>query len=121
MTTFSKVLLSGSTGGRPVLVAATASPGTTIHATGISATIVDEIWLYATNTDTTDRKLTIQFGDTTSPNDLIEFTVKAEDGLYLVVPGLPLVGTGAAARTVRAFCASANVVTIVGYVNRITP
>lgn len=121
MATFDKVLLSGSTGGRPIKVAATTSPGTTIHATGISATILDEVWLYASNTDTTDRKLTIQFGDTTSPDDLIELEIPAESGLVLLVPGLPLVGTGAAARTVRAFCASANVVNIVGYVNRITP
>lgn len=121
MATFSKQILSGSTGGRPIKVAATASPGTTVHATGVSATTIDEVWLYATNTDTTDRKLTIQFGDTTSPDDLIELEVVAESGLVLLVPGLPLVGTGAAARTVRAFCASANVVTILGYVNRIVP
>jgi hypothetical protein len=121
MATFSKLLLSGSTGGRPIKVAATASPGTTVHTTGVSATTIDEIWLYATNTDTTDRKLTVEFGDTTSPDDLIELTVKAESGLVLLVPGLPLVGTGAAGRVVRAFAASANVVTIVGYVNRIVP
>jgi hypothetical protein len=121
MPSFSKQLLSGSTGGRPILVAATATPGTTIHATGTSATTVDEVWLYASNTDTTDRKLTIQFGDTSSPGDLLELTVKAEDGLVLLVPGLPLAGTGAAARTVRAFCATTNVVNIIGYVNRITP
>jgi hypothetical protein len=119
MATFSKVLLSGSTGGRPILVAATASPGTTVHATGISAATIDEVWLYASNTDTTDRKLTIQFGDTTSPNDLIELEIKAESGLVLLAPGLPLVGTGAAARTVRAFAATANHINIVGYVNRI--
>ena len=121
MGTFDKVLLSGSTQGRGILVAATTSPGTTIHATGISATIEDEIWLYASNTDATDRKLTIEFGGTTSPNDLIEFTVKAESGLYLIVPGLVLTGTGAAASTIRAFAATTNVINIFGYVNRITP
>lgn len=121
MATFDKVLLSGSTGGRPILVAATSSPGTTIHTTGISAATIDEVWLYASNTDTTDRKLTIQFGDTTSPNDLIELTIKAENGLVLIAPGLPLVGTGAAGRVVRAFAAAGNLVNIIGYVNRITP
>jgi hypothetical protein len=121
MATFSKVLLSGSTGGRLIKVAATATPGTTIHATGTSATIIDEIWLYASNTDSTDRKLTIEFGGTSAPDDLIEFTVKAESGLYLMVPGLVLTGDGAAARTVRAFAASANVLNIGGFVNRITP
>lgn len=121
MATFSKELLSGSTNGRMIKVAATATAGTLIHATGTSATIEDEIWLYAVNSDTTARKLTIEFGGTTSPDDLIEFTVAAESGLYLVVPGLVLTGTGSAANNVRAFAASANVISIAGYVNRITP
>lgn len=120
MATFSKQLLSGSTGGRLIKVAATASTGTTIHATGTSSSIIDEVWLYAVNSDTTARKLTIEYGGTTSPDDQIELTVAAESGLVLVVPGLILAGTGAAARTVTAFCATANVVLIGGYVNRIT-
>ena len=120
MATFSKQLLSGSTGGRLIKVAATATTGTTIHATGTSSSIIDEIWLYAVNSDTTNRKLTIEFGNTTSPDDLIELTVTAESGLVLVVPGLVLAGTGAAARTVTAFAATANVISIGGYVNRIT-
>jgi hypothetical protein len=121
MATFTKELLSGSTNGRGILVAATGTPGTTIHATGTSATIEDEIWLYASNTDTTDRKLTIEYGGTSSPNDLIELTIKAESGLTLVVPGLILAGTGVAANTIRAFAATTNVINIFGYVNRITP
>lgn len=121
MATFSKQKLSGSTDGRMILVAATATAGTTIHATGTSATIIDEVWLYAVNSSSTDVKLTIEYGGTTSPNDLIEFTVKAENGLYLMVPGLILTGTGAAANTVRAFAGTTNVISIGGYVNRITP
>lgn len=120
MATYSKVHLSGSTGGRLIKVAATATTGTTIHATGTSSSTIDEVWLYAVNSDTTDRKLTIEFGGTTSPDDTIEFTVKAENGLYLVVPGLLLSGTGAAARTITAFAAAANVILIGGYINRIT-
>ena len=120
MATFSKVHLSGSTGGRMIKVAATATAGTTIHATGTSSSVIDVVWLYAVNSDTTDRKLTIEYGDTSSPDDLIEYTVKAENGLYLIVPGLILSGTGSAARTIRAFCATTNVVMIGGYVNRIS-
>lgn len=120
MASFSKQLLSGSTGGRPIKVVATATAGTLIHATGVSATTIDEVWLYAINTDTTDRKLTIEFGGVSAPDDLIEVTIKAESGLVLLVPGLPLSGDGAAARNVRAFAASANVVNIMGYVNRIS-
>jgi hypothetical protein len=120
MAQFTKVLLSGSTGGRPILVAATSSPGTTIHDTGTVAATLDELWLWAQNTDTTDRKLTIEFGGTTAPNDLIEITITAESGLMPVVQGLVLAGTGAAARTVKAFAASTNLVTVLGYVNRIS-
>lgn len=114
------VLLSGSTTGRQIKVAATSTPGTTIHATGTSATVFDEIWLYASNSDTTDRKLTIEWGGTTSPDDLLELTIPAESGDVLVVAGKRLTGTGAAAVTVRAFCATANVVMISGNVNRMT-
>ena len=119
MATFSKQILSGSTDGKAILVAATATAGTTIHTASSTTTTLDEIWIYAQNTDATDRKLTIEWGGTTSPNDLIEYTVKAENGLYLIIPGLILKGN-ATPLVVRAFAATANVITITGYVNRIT-
>lgn len=119
MATFSKIPLSGSTDGRMIKVAATATAGTTIHTGSTTVSTIDEIWLYAVNSDTTDRKLTIEFGGTSAPDDLIEFTVKAENGLYLMVPGLIIKGN-ATALVVRAFAATANVISIGGYVNRIT-
>lgn len=118
MATFTKQILSGSTDGRAIKVVATASSGTTIH-TGPTATgTIDEVWLYAMNTDTTARKLTIQWGGTTSPDDEIELVVPAESGLTLVAPGL-LIRGNATALVVRAFAATTNVITIHGYVNRI--
>src|SRR3990167_36137 len=115
---YSKQLLSGSTGGRPIKVVATATAGTVIHATGTSASIIDELWLWAQNSDSADRTLTIEFGGVTDPDDLIVklVTVPARAGLQIVVPGIPLVGTGAAARTVAAFASVASVVTVSGYV-----
>ena len=119
MATFSKIHLSGSTDGKLIKVAATATAGTTIHTGSTTATTYDELWLYAVNSDTTDRKLTIEFGGTSSPDDLIEQTITAESGLLLVVPGLVIKGN-ATALVVRAFAATANVVMVGGYVNRIT-
>jgi len=114
MATYSKALLSGSTNGRQIKVVATASSGTLIHTA--HATALDEIWLYAVNDTATDRLLTIQWGGTTATDDDIEFTVKAQNGLYLIVPGLLLTG----GTVVRAFCAAAaNAIQISGYVNRI--
>jgi hypothetical protein len=109
-----KLKLSGSTDGRPIKVAATATAGTTIHTA--HATNLDEVWLWVSNTDTTSRKLTIEFGGTTSPDDTIEVLVGGESGLVLVIPGLPLTNS----LVVRAFAETANVLNIVGFVNRIS-
>lgn len=119
MATFAKNTLSGSTDGRAIKLAATSTPGTLIHTGSTNTSVMDEIWLYAQNTDTSARKLTVEWGGTSSPDDLIEVTVPAESGLVLVVPGLIIKGN-ATALVVRGFAATANVVTIHGYVNRIT-
>ena len=113
MATFTKQILSGSTNGRGIKVAATSSAGTLIHTAPSSD--IDEVWIYAMNTDSASKKLTLEWGGTTSPDDLIEITLDAEPGLVLIVPGLPVTGSVA----IRAFAASANVVTIHGYANRI--
>jgi hypothetical protein len=119
MATYAKTILSGSTDGKAVKVAATATPGTTIHTGSSTAADLHEVWLYAQNTDTTARKLTIEWGGTASPDDLIELTVPAESGLVLVAPGLLIKGN-ATPLVIRAFAATADVVTIHGYVNTIT-
>jgi hypothetical protein len=120
MATYTKVLLSGSTQGKAIKVVATASTGTTIHATGTSATIQDEIWLYAYNSSATATALTIQFGGTTAVDNDIKITIPSLSGLTLVVPGMILTGTGSAGNTVSAYAGTTNVVTISGYVNRIS-
>jgi len=119
MATFSKVKLSGSTDGRAVKVSATATAGTTIHTGSTTATTYDEVWLYAVNTTTAAKKLTIEWGGTTSPDDLIELTIAAESGLVLVAPGLLIKGN-ATPLVVRAFAETADVIAIHGYVNQIT-
>jgi hypothetical protein len=120
MATLSKITLSGSTDGRMVKVAATATAGTTIHTGSSTATTYDEIWLYAVNSSASSVKLTIEWGSTSSPDDLIELSIPAESGLYLIAPGLVLKGNSSAALVVRAFAGTANVINIAGYVNRIT-
>lgn len=117
MATYSKRVLSGSTDGRPIKIAATATPGTTIHTATATSGEIDELWLWAVNTYTVTHKLTVEWGGTTAPDDLIEVGIPAGSGLVLVVPGLP-VRNGV---IVRAFAAAANVVNVVGYANRIAP
>jgi hypothetical protein len=102
-----------------IKVAATATAGTTLHTGSTTATTFDEIWLYAVNSSASNVKLTVEYGGTSSPDDLIEFTVPAESGLYVIVPGLVIKGN-ATPLVVRAFAATTNVINIAGYVNRIT-
>lgn len=118
MATAVKRKLSGSTDGLGIKVVATASSGTTIHTAvaGTTAGTFDEIWLYAYNSDSVDRLLTIQFGGTATPDDDIKVTVPAQLGVSLIVPGLILQN----ASVVRAYAASANVIIIYGFVNAIT-
>ena len=120
MATFTKTKLSGSTDGRGILVAQTATAGDTIHTGSGTATTYDEIWLYAMNTHSADVKLTLEWGGVTSPNDLIEITIGTEAGLVLVAPGLLIKGNASTALIVKAFAATTNVITIHGYVNQIT-
>lgn len=119
MSTFSKLRLSGSTGGRPIKVSATSTPGTTLHTTGTSSTAIDEVWLYANNTSASAVELTVEFGGTSNPDDRIILSIPSKAGLVLVLPGLTLSGNGSAGRVVTAFAATTNVINITGYVNRV--
>lgn len=114
--TFSKLELSGSADGRPIKVAATSSPGTAIHTATSSITGYDEIWLWAINSDTTARLLTVQFGGTTAPDDSISATIPIVGALpVLIIPGLILQNS----LLVKAFAATTNVITLAGFVNRV--
>jgi len=118
MATIVKRKLSGSTDGKPVLIAATATAGTTIHTAvaGTTAGTYDEIWLYAYNGGTSPIVLTIEFGGATVPDQNIIATVAIKSGLMLVVPGLILQN----GMVVKAFAGTTNLITISGFVNSIT-
>lgn len=116
MAIYSKQLLSGSSNGQPILIAATASPGTLIHTATSSVVDFDETWLWCQNTSGSSVNLTIQYGGTTAPNNSFTLSMAAASGLYLLVPGL-ILNNGL---VVRAFAGTTNVLTIAGFVNRIT-
>ena len=116
MATYSKVLLSGGTTGKNIKVVPTATAGTTIHTAVAGTSDMDEVWLYACNTDAADVKLTIEYGGVASPDDLTEVTITAEAGWVLVCPGM-LLQNGL---VIKGFAGTGNVVMINGYVNRIT-
>lgn len=116
MATYTKRILSGSTNGKGIKVAQTATPGTTIHTAVTGTSDFDEVWIWAINSHTADVLLTIEYGDVSSPDNLIIGSIPAKSGLYTVVPGLLLQNDC----VIRAFADTANVVCIYGFVNRIT-
>jgi len=115
MATYSKVSLSGSTNGAGILVAATTTPGTIIHTAGAGTSGFDEVWIYCQNTSTSAVPLDVEYGGTAT-KDLIEITIQPESGLVLIAPGLFL-NNGL---VVRAFAGTTNVLSIHGYVNRVS-
>lgn len=116
---FNKNKLSASTDGAPIKVVATSTTGTTIHTavSGTTANTWDEVWLWAFNTDTTARKLTVEFDIANQSGNTLEVTIPPESGAFLLVPGWVMQN----GKLITAFCASANVVWIGGYVNEIRP
>jgi len=118
MGTITKNHLSQSSNGGPIAISATSSPGTIIHTTSITASIIDEIWLYATNNDISIRTLTIEVGGTAS-NNKITIGIPAQTGLSIILPGTIISGNGSTSSIIRAFSSSSNVVNVLGYINRI--
>lgn len=116
MATYSRVKLAGSTDGKLIKVVQTATLGTAIH-TAPAAGTNDEVHLWAVNSDTVERLLTIEFGGATSPDCLIQVTLPPKSGLIPVCPGLILTN----ALAVTAFAAAANVIMVGGFANRIAP
>lgn len=111
----SKIVLSGSTNGQPISVAATATPGTLIHDT--LATGIDEIYIWATNRTATAATLTIEWGGTGTSNHLCAgLVIPANSPPILISNGIALNG----ALRVRAFSGTANAINLSGHVNRIS-
>jgi len=108
--------LSGSTDGKGIKVAATSTPGTTIHTSVAGTTNFDEVWIWAFNAHTAAVELTIEWGGTTDPDNILVKTIPKDDGLFLVIPGLLLQNGG----VIKAFAGSGNVIVIYGYVNELT-
>lgn len=115
MPTYSRVLLSGSVSGKPISLAATATPGTLIHAAVAGAAAFDEIYLWVTNITGAVALLTIEWGGVTTADHLsTALNIPANSGPTLVAAGQVLNG----GLTVRAFSSVAAALNISGFVSR---
>jgi hypothetical protein len=116
MVTYTKTIFSQSTAGRGIKIGTTGTAGTLIHVPPTGTTDYDEIWIYAVNSDSSSIKMTVEFGGVTSPDDTIEVTIPAENGLILTIPGLVVQNSA----PVRVFAAREDVLLVHGFINRIT-
>lgn len=117
MTTFNRVLLSGSTSGKPIALAATATPGTLIHTAIAGSLAFDELYLWVSNVTALPASLTVEWGGVTAPGDLSMSAVPipANSPPTLISAGMVL----NAGSECRAFSSVAGALNIVGFVNRI--
>jgi hypothetical protein len=121
MATYTKQLLSQSTNGKSIVITATGANTTTIHTTQASSDIMDEVWLYATNSTAADVTLNVLYGGTDFSTDILfEGVIEAYAGNTLICPGLILKGNGTAGSSIYGNASVASGINIFGYVNRIS-
>lgn len=104
--------LSASTHGRGIKVVATATAGTTIHTGQASATLTDVVTLFAYNSDTSVRRVTLEWGGATAPDDNQTYDIPAKATVCIVTDQIIRNSL-----VVKAFCDVANVVALFGFVN----
>jgi hypothetical protein len=117
MALYTRQLLSGSTDGKMVVVAATATAGTLLHTAVSGSTSFDEIYLWASNVTASDATLTIEWGGVSDPGDHLvkALNIPANSNCIPIATGQVLNN----AKVVRAFSGTASAINISGYVNRI--
>lgn len=117
MTTFSRLLLSGSTSGREIPVVAVATAGTLIHTAVAGATSFDEIYAWASNVTGSSATLTVEWGGVTDPGDHMvkAYSIPANSAPIPIATGQVLNG----GLVMRAFSGTASAINISGFVNRI--
>jgi hypothetical protein len=117
MASYSGGPLSGSTNGRPIPVAATATPGTLIH-TAVSGTDgFDEVYIFASNVTGGVATLTVEFGGVADPGDHLikSYSIPSNSVPLPIAVGQRIQG----GVVVRAFSNSASAINVVGYYNRV--
>jgi hypothetical protein len=115
MATYSRVLLSGSTSGKPIPIN---NAATTIHTAVAGASSWDEIYLWASNVTAAAVTLSIEWGGSTDPGELMTktYSIPAYSAPIPIATGQVLNG----GLVCKGIAGSAYGINVTGYVNRIT-
>jgi hypothetical protein len=108
--------LSASTNGRPIAIAAVASPGTPLHVANANNTITqfDEVWILVSNVDTAAHTLKLQWGGTSAGD---EIDIPVQPGQTVIAAGGWRINNGL---TIRGYTDSASKLNCVGWVNNLS-
>lgn len=127
MAVYEKLNLSpgGTEGdGNPIQITDTSGNGSFLHDTSTDGAKQDEVWLWATNLHTADVQVTLHVGydnsGSAAATDRMIVTLPSKSGWVSILQGIPLRANGSTPRRVAAFADTANVINVVGYVNRIS-
>jgi len=115
MATITKEIFSGSTNGKGVLIAATATPGTLVHTAVAGTTDIDLVHLWASNSSVSAANITIEYGEATASANINSGTTVGA-APQKILDGIPLQN----GLTIKVFASTTNVINVYGYVNRIT-
>lgn len=115
--TYAPFTPSGSTSGKCVVVAATATPGTTFHTSVAGAAAWDEVYVWASNVTAAAQTLTIEWGGTGQANNaVLGLSIPANSPPIPIMTGQRINGT----LTLAAFSNAANAINLTVNVNRIS-
>lgn len=117
MAVYSRQLLSGSSSGQPIPVAATGTPGTLLHTAVAGANAFDEVYLWAANVTALPATLTIEWGGVADPGSHLvkAYSIAANSPPMPIAVGQCVNG----GVPVRAFSGTAGAINVTGFVNRI--
>ena len=116
MATYEKISLSNSPQGAGLYLSTFTE--TTVHATGNSSSVMDEVWLYLTNYQDDNVTIVVRVDGTA----VAKIQITATDNVKLVIPGFMFKGSGVNPLTISAEKVTpGGDVYVFGYVNRITP
>jgi len=117
ISSIERIPISGCSNGRGIKITGTTSEGAnTVHTATSTSGVIDEVWLFCYNSDTSSRTLSLCLGGTTSPDDIVNIVLLPQQGDILVLAGECFNG----GVVLKAYGSAANVLVIRGYVNRIT-